>query len=85
MRVENAAKVVEKIEIQIAGGNLLRIRSRKSFWLTASPVYAYISVAEFFVPGGIGFLDCGELSSAGRKVTCKETQLPRWKRRGTYV
>jgi hypothetical protein len=44
--LKTAAKLTEEIEIQIAGGNLLRIRST-----TVSRNYAHIPVAEFFVSG----------------------------------
>lgn len=62
--LKTAAKLIEEIEIQIAGGNLLRIRST-----TVSGHCAHIHVAEFFVSGRACLVGSGKLSSASETIT----------------
>jgi hypothetical protein len=74
VRVENAGKVVEEIEIQVAGGNLLRIRSTRRFRAAVLRNNAYISIAEFCVFGKV-HLHSRRKFIVGETIFCGETTV----------
>jgi hypothetical protein len=73
--LKSAAKLFGEIEIQIAGGNLLRIRSTNGFRATVSRNFAYIFVVKFCVLGGDGLFNWKELSSASEAISYWETTV----------
>ena len=83
--LKNAANVIEEIEIQIAGRNLLRIRSTKEFKRPSCATVLALT-SRFFCVGRLSPREPAEnYAGLDNPGLLRQQRLLRWKRHGTYV